>query len=111
MIFICEFIGGERNGCRSPLEQAEQMTDKRSRNWSKERSRGDLVPRKELDDRPKFSGDLGPMWDGLRYEINGKTYYDFEVRGKPELAEEAKHIEPTAILRYETQEVYDLLSN
>lgn len=43
------------------------------------RERGYCVHRAELDNRPKYKGFLGPMWDGG----------DF---------------------RYETQEVYDMLS-
>lgn len=46
---------------------------------SKERALGYLVHREELDNRPKYEGFLGPMWDGG----------DF---------------------RYETEEIYDLLS-
>ena len=43
------------------------------------RAQGHCVHRAELDNKPKYKGFLGPMWDGGNF-------------------------------RYETQEVYDLLS-
>lgn len=65
-----------------------------------------LAPGGNWDGQPTVKGYLGPMWDGLRYEIDGKLRSDWE------LTEEAKAgKDPIAILRYETQEVYDMLSN
>ena len=49
------------------------------------RNQGCCVHRQELDNRPEFKGFLGPMWNGTTDE------------GEP-------------IFRYETQEVYNLLS-
>lgn len=49
------------------------------------RQNGACVHRQELDNRPEFKGFLGPMW-------NGRT-----AEGEP-------------IFRYETQQVYDILS-
>ena len=83
--FVCEFIGGPMAG-KMPLEDAEKLTDKRSTDWSKDRARGGLVPRAELDNRPKFKDYAGPMWDGER--PGG-----------------------IAILRYESWPVYEMLSN
>lgn len=103
--YVCEFVGGERNRQRIPLAEAEQMTGKRSRDWSMERNCGRLVPRAELDNRPVFQGYLGPMWDGVRYEIDGKLKYEFEVSEFDQIGRE-----PICVLRYETQEVYDTLS-
>ena len=112
MKLVCNFVGGYMNGAQIPVEEAEIMTVKRSRDWSEERSQGALVPRAELDNKPTFDGYLGPMWDGLRYEVDGKTYYAHDLNYNPELRArvEAENIEPFGVLRYETQEVYDLLS-
>lgn len=112
MKLICEFIGGVYQGTPMTLEIAEKVCTGRSHDWSKERSQGGLVPRAELDNKPTFQGYLGPMWDGLRYEVDGKIYYDFDLKYKPEIRAkvEAENIQPFGVLRYETHEVYDLLS-
>lgn len=88
MKLYCEFVGGERNGVRLPVEEAEKLTAKRSEDLSEIRARGGLVHRQELDNRPVFDGYCGPMWDGTR-RLGG---------------------EECGVLRYETWEVYDLLS-
>ena len=84
MKLVCEFVGGAMAG-KMPLENAEKLTEARSRNWSEERSRGRLVPRAELDSKPQFEGYAGPMWDGERPGGIG-------------------------VLRYETWDVYDMMS-
>ena len=84
MKFICEFIGGPLAGTM-PLEKSETLTAERSEDLSAIRKRGGLVHRAELDNRPVFKGYCGPMWDGTRGN-------------------------DIAVLRYETWEVYDLLS-
>lgn len=81
----CEFVGGSMNGMAFPLELAELFSDGKSPNYSKDRARGACVPCADLDDRPTFREYLGPMWDGIRKD-------------------------GTLVLRYETQDVYDLLS-
>lgn len=86
MTYVCEFVGGRFSGRNIPLEVAEQMTEKRSEDLSEIRARGGWVHRAELDNKPEFDGYIGPMWDGTR-------------RGGS-----------VAVLRYETQEVYDILS-
>ena len=89
MKFICQFVGGPLAG-EMPLEKAETMTDKRSADLSEIRRRGGLVHREELDNKPEFKGYAGPMWNGERRDgITG---------------------ERIGILRYETWEVYDMLS-
>lgn len=112
MKLMCNFVGGAWNRIVIPVEEAAEMTNTRSRDWSEERAQGALVPRAELDNQPTFRGYLGPMWDGLRYDVDGQTYYEFELKNKPAVAAkvEAENIEPYGVLRYETQEVYDLLS-
>ena len=88
MTFVCEFVGGPLDGYM-PLDEAEKLTTKRSRDWSKDRARGRWVPRQELDNRPEFDGYVGPMWGYTRTDVKGNT---------------------VAILRYETWEVYNMLS-
>lgn len=84
MKFVCDFVGGALNGTIS-LEEAEKMTSKRSEDLSEIRARGGLVHREELDNKPVFDGYAGPMWDGVR-------------KGN------------VAVLRYETWDVYDMMS-
>ena len=88
MKFYCEFIGGERSGLRIPVEEAERLTEKRSEDLSAIRARGGLVHREELDNRPVFDGYCGPMWDGER-RWGG---------------------EACAVLRYESWDVYEIMS-
>ena len=76
-----------------------------SEDLSEIRARGGLVHREELDNQFQFKGYLGPMWDGNRYLVNGEMKYEWEVSD-----EEKENCERCAILRYETQEVYDALS-
>lgn len=85
MKMICEFVGGAWNGRTMPLEEAEKLTDRRTEDLSAERARGAWVHREELDNKPVFDGYLTPMWNGVRAGC--------------------------AVLRYETQEVYDMLSH
>lgn len=89
---VYEFVGGRYNGMVMQKESVVAIGNGRlSRDWSPERSAGGWVPRKELDNQPLVDGYLSPMWDGTREDqASGETY---------------------AVLRYETQEVYDMLSN
>lgn len=43
---------------------------------SKERAAGILVHRAELDNRPKYEGFLGPMWDGGDFRYETREIYD-----------------------------------
>lgn len=45
------------------------------------------------------------MYDGIRYEVNG------ELKSQWSCTPEEMNGEPIDILRYETQEVYDVLSH
>ena len=85
MKLVCKFYGGRMHGWVIPLEFAETMTERRSEDLSQYRARGMLVHREELDNKPEFAGYLGPRWDGMS--------------------------DGAGVLRYETQEVYDMLSN
>ena len=89
MNYICEFVGGPKAGIMSHME-AVLTCDGFSEDLTHIRKRGGFVRRPELDNQPTFDGYLGPMWDGTRTRPDGST---------------------VAVLRYETQEVYDMLSN
>ena len=90
---IYQFVGGAFNGEKLSAEEAERLHgicgSGYNMDWSQEREHGACVPRAELDNELQFKGYLGPMWDGTR-RINGEKVY---------------------VLRYETQEVYDMLSH
>lgn len=90
---VYEFVGGAFNGEIFSAEDAYRLHgicgSGYSSDWSQERECGACVPRVELDNELQFKGYLGPMWDGTR-RINGEKVY---------------------VLRYETQEVYDMLSH
>lgn len=91
MKMIYEFVGGRYNGMRMPREAVEAIGNGRfSKDWSKERDAGGLVPMEELDNQPLIDGYLAPMWDGIRMDPVTMEQY--------------------AVLRYETQGVYDMLS-
>lgn len=106
MKYRYEFVGGPLNGRFMQHEEVEQMAIGHIPYYGRERALGALVPREELDGQPTVKGYLGPMWDGTRYIVNGQLKYEWQ------LTEEDKRVfEPIGILRYETQEVYNLLSN
>lgn len=88
---IYKFVGGPFHNEHLTVEAAEELHDicgsGWSYDWSEERESGACVPREELDKELQFKGYLGPMWDGT-CRVNGEEVY---------------------VLRYETQEVYDML--
>lgn len=88
MKLYCEFVGGPRSGQVMPVEEAAKLTARRSDDLSAVRAAGGIVHREELDNQPQFDGYCGPMWDGTR-RWGG---------------------EECGVLRYETWEVYDMLS-
>lgn len=103
---LYEFVGGEYHGMRLTREFLDVIGNgKFTEDMTELREKGVLVHRAELDNQPKVNSYCGPMWGGIRYEINGKFKYDFECTED----EKAKN-EPVQFLRYETQEVYDMLS-
>ena len=87
--YAYQFHGGRLNGTTLNQSQAEFFCDGYSEDLSEIRKAGGFVRRPELDNQPTFVGYLGPMWDGTRV-VNGIEF---------------------AMLRYETQEVYDMLSH
>lgn len=107
VIVMYQFVGGPLNGQMFERWQLDDLVTGTSYDWSAERAAGRLVPREELDNQPTFDGYVGPMWDGYRFiGIDGKLHYDFERSrflarpGHPDYL----------VIRYETQEVYDMLS-
>lgn len=105
---VYEFHGGPLNGKRLCREYAEAFCINHTRDRSNDRARGILCQRAELDNQPVVPGYIGPMWDGYRLtDENGVERYEFEVRDE----ETKKRMRRTAVLRYETQEVYNELSN
>lgn len=86
--FIYELVGGEYAGTYT-REEAENLPIKRlelTNDYSKYNSDNPdaIQPRKELQNQLQFNGYLGPMWGGIQ--------------------------DDKCIIRYETQEVYDMLS-
>ena len=106
MKYLYEFIGGPLNGRMMQHEEVEQMADGHRPYYGRERALGACVPREELDGQPTVKGYLWPMWDGTRYMVDGKLKSDWSLT-----EEEKQGLEPIGILRYETQEVYNILSN
>lgn len=105
MRVLYEFHGGKHDGALYIKAQVEKIADGHTRSWEAERKLRRPVPRQELDNQPTVDGYVGPMWDGIRYIVDGKLKYGFE------LTEAQKEgLSTAAILRYETQAVYDMLS-
>lgn len=89
MKFAYQFVGGPLNNVTfTNPNDAWAFSEGKTEDLTAMRNAGMLVHRVELDNQPKFHGYLGPMWNGT-HEIKGAEY---------------------AILRYETQEVYNALS-
>lgn len=105
MRLFYEFIGGALPRRFYVRSEVEEMAVWHTPDRSRERLAGMLVPRKELDNQPKVAGFIGPMWDGERYMLDsGMIVHTFE---KVDLAHV---VEIVGIIRYETQEAYDILS-
>lgn len=102
---VYQFFGGPLNGTTMTRQQIEAISCGHTENLSELRANDILCHRAELDDQPEVSSYLGPMWDGIRYHDKAaRIRYDFELP-------EAERVgEPIHVLRYETQEVYNLLS-
>lgn len=114
MKLVYEFCGGKYDGQRMTRSEVMEIYNGYfSKDWTEERNAGALVPRAELDNQPHVSGYIGPMYDGERYIADGKEYHTFEYE---RLSDETKKtfndvVEIIGVLRYETQDVYDMLSH
>lgn len=105
MKYLYEFVGGPLSGQKKQHEEVEQIANGHHPYFGRERAVGYLVPREELDGQPTVEGYIGPMWDGLRYEVDGSMEYDWRLT-----EEDKEGKEPIAIIRYESHEVYEKLS-
>lgn len=103
---LYNFVGGRFNGAYLEKADVEAVGNGRyTEDLSALREAGRLVHREELDNQPLVDDYTSPMWDGLRYIKDGKMEYEFYLSD-----EEKESLEPIAILRYETYEVYERLS-
>ena len=105
MKYLYEFVGGPLAGQMKQHEEVEQISNGHRPYYGRERAMGYLAPREELDGQPTVEAYFGPMWDGLRYEVDGRLVSDWEAT-----EEERAGKEPIAILRYESHEMYKKLS-
>jgi hypothetical protein len=102
------FVGGEYNGkmWHYAALEARGLVKGYSSDMSERRAKGELCKRAELDNQPIVDGYMPPMYDGVRYLVNG------ELKDKWHITEEQKaQAEVIHIIRYETEEVYDMMSN
>ena len=83
--YLYAFYCGNLNGKVLNRDAISKISDSNTIDFHEEREKGLLVHRKELDNQPMVKDYIGPMFDKIDY---GKVY-----------------------LRYETQEVYNMLSN
>lgn len=83
--FMYQFFGGKYNGQTMTKEEIESISSGTTEDLTHIRQQGGTCHRKELDNQPLVNGYLSPMFSHIDY---GLIY-----------------------LRYETQEVYDMLSD
>ncbi len=82
--FLYEFVGGRLNGKTMTREEIDKIAIDKTDDMEEYRKNGGFVHKKELDNQPIVEGYLEPVFDGISYGI--------------------------IHLRYETQEVYDIVS-
>lgn len=82
--YLYVFYDGKLNGKVLTREQINEIASRTTQDFHKEREKGLLVHREELDNQPMVDGYLGPMFEKIDY---GKVY-----------------------LRYKTPELYEMLS-
>lgn len=89
--YLYHFVGGAYNGkmWRYAALEARNLITGYAPDLSDLRATGALCKRAELDNQPIIVGYYGPMYDGTK-ELDGVTYH---------------------VIRYETAEVYEMLSN
>ena len=105
MRLFYEFIGGALPKRFYVRSEVEEMAIGHTPDRSRERLAGLLVQRKELDKQPRVAGFVGPMWDGERYLLDdGRIVHTFEKVNPYAITE------IVGVIRYETQEAYDILS-
>ena len=82
--YVYVFYGGKLNRKKLTVEQIGEKLNKSMLDWSNKNKQDLSITRKVLNNQPKVEGYIGPMFEKIDY---GKVY-----------------------LRYETQEIYDMLS-
>ena len=82
--FLYKFVGGRLNGKTMDREEIDKIAIDKTDDMEEYRKNGEIVHRKELDNQPIVEGYLSPMFNGISYGI--------------------------IHLRYETQEVYNMVS-
>lgn len=89
--YLYQLVGGEYNGklLHYAALEARNLIAGYSEDLSAIRAAGALCKRAELDNQPLIKGYLGPMYNGTK-ELDGVTY---------------------TVIRYETAEVYKMMSN
>ncbi len=105
--FVYQFVGGVYGGKTFNYHEVEVrgLIKKFSENWSSERANGRCVPREELDNQPVIDGYLGPMYDGVRYIVDGQM-----KRERDCTEEEKSKNRCVCVIRYESPDVYERLS-
>lgn len=83
--FMYQFFGGKYNGKTMTRTEVESLSSGTTEDLTQIRQQGGTCHRKELDNQPLVNGYLSPMFSHIDY---GLIY-----------------------LRYETQEIYDMLSD
>lgn len=102
------FVGGEYNGkmWHYAALEARGLIKGYSSDMSERRAKGELCKRAELDNQPIVDGYMPPMYDGKRYIVNGELKSEWQCTEEQKANNEFVHI-----IRYETEEVYDMMSN
>ena len=105
--YLYKFVGGDLDGLtlHYPTLKLKNVINSYSEDLTEKRKAGFLCKREELDNQPLVKGYLGPMYDGDCYLVNGKIRASYAC--SDEVKKHNKHIH---IIRYESQEVYDMLS-
>jgi hypothetical protein len=106
--YLYEFVGGELNGkmWHYAALEVRNLIKGYSTDLSEQRAKGILCKRAELDNQPLIDGYMPPMYDGKRYLVNGELKSEWQCTEAQKANNEFVHI-----IRYETEEVYDMMSN
>ena len=103
--YLYSFVGGQLDGklWHYAALEARGLINGYSEDMSAVRASGRLCKRAELDNQPLVNGYYPPMYDGVRYEVNGVLKYDFQCTD----AEKQAATNVYHVIRYETAEVYN----
>lgn len=106
--YLYNFVGGELNGnlWHYAALEVRNLIKGYSADLSELRATGALCKRAELDNQPIIDGYMPPMYDGVLYEVNGVLKDKWHITEKQKEQAKIYHV-----IRYETEEVYDMMSN